>query len=99
MLQKKVEELTKQKSQLTHHVFMVAAENRQLWSRLTRLTRTNKNLGNQLIKISDTLKQHPASQSQDALTHSFKDVSTDRTKKELDGSGPMQSMESGGLTL
>ncbi|XP_071562158.1 protein spindle-F isoform X2 [Temnothorax nylanderi] len=44
-LQEKVEELTKQKSQLSHHVFMVAAENRQLWNRLTRLTKTNKSLG------------------------------------------------------
>ncbi|KAL0104802.1 hypothetical protein PUN28_016443 [Cardiocondyla obscurior] len=44
-LQEKVEELTKQKSQLSHHVFMVATENRQLWNRLTRLTKTNKSLG------------------------------------------------------
>ncbi|KAH0560573.1 protein spindle-F [Cotesia glomerata] len=61
-LQEKIEELTKQKSQLTHHVLMVAGENRQLWNRLTRLTRTNKSLGNKLIKISDTLKQNQASQ-------------------------------------
>ncbi|XP_029156874.1 protein spindle-F isoform X2 [Nylanderia fulva] len=44
-LQEKIEELTKQKLQLSDHMFMVAAENRQLWNRLTRLTKTNKSLG------------------------------------------------------
>lgn len=73
LLQEKIEELTKQKSQLTHHVFMVAAENRQLWSRLTRLTKTNKTLGSQLTKISDTLKQHPSTQPSDILSYSFSD--------------------------
>ena len=71
---------------------MVAAENRQLWSRLTRLMRTNKNLGNQLIKISDTLKQHPT-QNVDALTHSFKNVATD-LKNESNKAG-VQAAESG----
>ncbi|XP_043286531.1 protein spindle-F [Venturia canescens] len=79
-LQKKVEELSKQKSQLTHHVFMVAAENRQLWSRLTRLTRTNKKLDNQLTKTSDSIKQNANSQPLNALTHSFKDVGENPSK-------------------
>lgn len=52
---------------------MVAAENRQLWNRLTRLTRTNKSLGNKLIKISDTLKQNQASQPNNEVC-SIKDV-------------------------
>uniref|UniRef100_A0A0C9RXC0 Ccdc92 protein n=2 Tax=Fopius arisanus TaxID=64838 RepID=A0A0C9RXC0_9HYME len=73
-LQEKVEELTKQKSQLSHHILMVAAENRQLWNRLTRLTRTNKTLGSKLIKISDTLKQHPAGQALETSNSSIKDV-------------------------
>lgn len=80
-LQEKIEELTKQKSQLSHHVFMVAAENRQLWNRLTRLTKTNKSLGSQLTKISDTLKQHPTMQSSDIITYNFRDVS-DLDKQE-----------------
>lgn len=75
-MQEKIEELTKQKSQLTHHVFMVAAENRQLWNRLTRLTKTNKSLGSQLTKISDTLKQHPPTQSSEILSYSFCDISS-----------------------
>lgn len=53
---------------------MVAAENRQLWNRLTRLTKTNKSLGSQLTKISDTLKQHPATQSSDITSYNFCDV-------------------------
>lgn len=51
---------------------MVAAENRQLWNRLTRLTRTNKTLGSKLIKISDTLKQHPAGQALETSSYSIK---------------------------
>lgn len=54
---------------------MVAAENRQLWNRLTRLTKTNKSLGSQLTKISDTLKQHPATQPSDIISYNFRDVS------------------------
>lgn len=77
MIQEKVEELTKQKSQLNHHIFMVAAENRQLWNRLTRLTRANKTLGNQLTKISDTLKKHPTTEPTDILTYSFKQTCID----------------------
>ena len=53
---------------------MVAAENRQLWNRLTRLTKTNKSLGNHLTKISDTLKQHPATQPSDIISYNFRDV-------------------------
>ncbi|KYM97781.1 PREDICTED: protein spindle-F [Cyphomyrmex costatus] len=75
ILQEKIEELTKQKSQLSHHIFMVAAENRQLWNRLTRLTKTNKSLGSQLTKISDTLKQHPVTQPSDIISYKFRDVS------------------------
>ncbi|KAL6435397.1 hypothetical protein ACFW04_005407 [Cataglyphis niger] len=86
-LQEKIEELTKQKSQLSEHMFMVAAENRQLWNRLTRLTKTNKSLGSQLIKISDTLKQHPAMQPSDITSYNFRDVSnldkSDANKKYL----------------
>ncbi|KAH0952496.1 hypothetical protein HN011_001015 [Eciton burchellii] len=75
-LQGKIEELTKQKSQLSHHVFMVASENRQLWNRLTRLTKINKSLGSQLTKITDTLKQHPATQPSDITLYHFRDAST-----------------------
>jgi len=54
---------------------MVAAENRQLWNRLTRLTKTNKSLGSHLTKISDTLKQHSATQPSDIISYNFRDVS------------------------
>lgn len=55
MLRDKVKELTRQKVQLTEHIGMVAAENRQLWSRLSKLTKDNQSLGTSLDKIKDTL--------------------------------------------
>ncbi|XP_020279662.1 protein spindle-F isoform X3 [Pseudomyrmex gracilis] len=76
LLHEKVEELTKQKSQLTHRIIMVATENRQLWNRLTRLIKTNKSLGSQLTKISDTLKQHPPTQASDIMPYNFTDASS-----------------------
>nr|XP_031829441.1 protein spindle-F [Nomia melanderi] len=83
-LKVKVEELTKQKSQLTHQIFMVAEENRKLWNRLTKLTRTNKSLGSQLTKISDTLKQHSPAQPTDIVSYNFCDIS--QSTKSKDGS-------------
>ena len=41
ILREKVSELTRQKIQLTEHIGMVAKENRQLWSRLSKLTKDN----------------------------------------------------------
>lgn len=70
-LQEKVEDLKKQKSQLTHHVFMVAAENRHLWNRLIRLSKANKSLGMHFTKISDALKQHTPTQPFDIMSYSF----------------------------
>ncbi|XP_069681325.1 protein spindle-F isoform X2 [Periplaneta americana] len=62
-LEEKVAQLTRQKSQLTHHLFMVATENRQLWNRLSLLTQANHNLGSHLSKISSTLSRHNSSGS------------------------------------
>lgn len=55
MLRDKVGELTRQKFQLTEHISMVASENRQLWSRLSKLTKDNQTLGISLNKIKDTM--------------------------------------------
>ncbi|XP_055679067.1 protein spindle-F [Lutzomyia longipalpis] len=41
-LQAKVADLLRQKAQLTNHIAMVATENRQLWSRLSRLTKDSR---------------------------------------------------------
>ncbi|XP_012283258.1 protein spindle-F [Orussus abietinus] len=105
-LRDKIEDLTKQKSQLTHHIFMVAAENRQLWNRLTRLTRTNKNLGNQLTKISDTLKQHTSVQSCDVTSYNVKDVTNlvkneqgDKSSQVVNHGNQEQSLEEISLKL
>lgn len=43
-MREKVNELTRQKMQLSEHIAMVAAENRQLWSRLSKLTKENETL-------------------------------------------------------
>jgi regulator of replication initiation timing len=62
-LEEKVTTLTRQKTQLTHHLFMVATENRQLWNRLSHLTQANQNLGSHLSKISSTLSRHHSTNS------------------------------------
>jgi hypothetical protein len=53
---------------------MVSSENRQLWKRLTRMTRTIKPLDNQSTKISETLKQFSSIELPSALTYSFKEI-------------------------
>lgn len=37
-LNEEIEMLSQQKTQLTHHIFMVATENKQLWTKLSMLT-------------------------------------------------------------
>ncbi|XP_049870462.1 protein spindle-F [Pectinophora gossypiella] len=41
-LQQKIAELTKQKSQLMHHVFMVSCENKNLWTKISKLKGPDK---------------------------------------------------------
>ncbi|KAJ8870676.1 hypothetical protein PR048_029700 [Dryococelus australis] len=53
--EEKIARLSRQNSQLRHHLFLVASENRQLWCRLSSLTEANESLGNQLSKISLSL--------------------------------------------
>ncbi|CAG9559674.1 unnamed protein product [Danaus chrysippus] len=43
VLQQKIAELNKQKSQLLHHVFMVSCENKNLWSKLSLLKNPERN--------------------------------------------------------
>uniref|UniRef100_A0A1B6MBL2 UBZ1-type domain-containing protein n=1 Tax=Graphocephala atropunctata TaxID=36148 RepID=A0A1B6MBL2_9HEMI len=62
-LQEHIAQLTRQKSQLTHHIYMVATENKQLWTRLSKLTEVNFSLGSHLTKISDTLSKHSLGES------------------------------------
>ncbi|XP_046398197.1 protein spindle-F [Ischnura elegans] len=57
-LKEQVTQLTSQKSQLSHQIIMVVTENKQLWNRLSHMTKVNKSLGGHLSKISDTLNQH-----------------------------------------
>lgn len=57
LLRQQVGELTRQKFQLTEHIGMVALENRQLWLRLSKLTKDNASLGMSLNKIKTTLTE------------------------------------------
>ncbi|XP_067014642.2 paramyosin [Anabrus simplex] len=93
-LQQQVTQLSRQKSQLTHHIFMVTNENKQLWNRLSRLTQANQSLGSHLTKISDTLNQHPAgycgllkSVTSPSLGSSESEqiISKDRSSSEVNG--------------
>lgn len=65
MLREQVAELTRQKYHLSEHIGMVALENRQLWLRLSKLTRDNhtlnESLGVSLNKIKTTLTEGAAS--------------------------------------
>lgn len=61
-LKRQITELTLQKLHLKENVRIVSAENKQLWSRLSELTETNKSLSLQLTKINDTLTQHNSKQ-------------------------------------
>lgn len=44
ILRDKVADLSRQKVQLTEHIAMVATENRQLWSRLSKLTKDSQSI-------------------------------------------------------
>lgn len=50
--------LKEHNTQLKNNVQMVASENRQLWTRLSKLMQVNKTLGNKINKLNDSLMQH-----------------------------------------
>lgn len=54
VLREKVSELSRQKIQLMDHISMVAAENRQLWSRLSKLTKDNQTVEVDSGKLKDS---------------------------------------------
>lgn len=57
-LRQHVAEVSEQKSQLQNTVEMVTNENKELWRKLLKLMKANRNLGFQLHQISDTLTNH-----------------------------------------
>lgn len=63
-LQEQIAQLSRQKSQLTHHIFMVASENKHLWTRLSLLTEANESLGTRLNRISNALSNHTSKTEQ-----------------------------------
>ncbi|XP_058834795.1 protein spindle-F [Topomyia yanbarensis] len=54
VLREKVSELSRQKVQLMDHISMVAAENRQLWGRLSKLTKDAQTLGESVGRMKDS---------------------------------------------
>jgi predicted nuclease with TOPRIM domain len=57
-LHEQIAQLSRTKSQLTHHIYMVATENKYLWTKLSILTEANESLGTRLNKISTALNSH-----------------------------------------
>ncbi|KAG8266054.1 hypothetical protein J6590_080201 [Homalodisca vitripennis] len=63
VLQEHIAKLSGQISQLTHHIYMVETENKQLWTRLSKLIEGNDSLGSHLTKISNTSNKHSVGES------------------------------------
>lgn len=57
-LKRRILEVTEQKTKLEDNFRLVANENKQLWSRLSKLLQVNKTLGSHLTKINESLNQH-----------------------------------------
>lgn len=82
VLREKIGELTRQKLQLTDHIAMVASENRQLWSRLSKLTKDsqiNKIKEQTLIRSKTFTQNNP---NPKLLRHKLN--STDSSTDEVD---------------
>lgn len=54
VLQKELEELNRQKSLLSHHIYMVSMENKNLWERLSKVTEENSIKDNTLLALADS---------------------------------------------
>lgn len=79
-LLEKIGELTRQKMQLTDHIAMVASENRQLWSRLSKLTKDsqiNKIKEQTLIRSKTFTQNNPNPKLLRHKLNSTTDSSTD----------------------
>nr|CAI5826395.1 unnamed protein product [Callosobruchus analis] len=61
-LKEQITHLSEHRDQLQDKIRMVTAENQDLWSKLGKLINVNKNLGEQLKKINDTVTQHTTPQ-------------------------------------
>lgn len=96
MLREQVAELTRQKYQLSEHIGMVALENRQLWLRLSKLTRDNQSLGVSLNKIKTTLTEGAAGHQNLIRSKTFTQNSPNpilRQKLMQDGNTPDNAKE------
>lgn len=67
LLRIKVNELTRQKTQLNEHISMIATENRQLWQRLTNLTKDGQNVEDMQAMIKDMTNSTTTSTHQNLI--------------------------------
>lgn len=65
-LNENIAQLTKEKSQLAHHVFMVACENKKLWSRLVTFSKSNNQYENSENQIKKTTLKNDISPTKDS---------------------------------
>lgn len=87
VLREKIGELTRQKMQLTDHIAMVASENRQLWSRLSKLTKDsqiNKIKEQTLIRSKTFTQNNPNPKLLRHKLNSTTDSSTDEVDFDKD---------------
>ncbi|KAK9503911.1 hypothetical protein O3M35_010373 [Rhynocoris fuscipes] len=54
-LEKKIDELSRQKSQLSHHIFMLATENKNHWDSISKLNEEKKILLDQIRELNSKL--------------------------------------------
>lgn len=66
VLNETIVQLTKEKSQLAHHVFMVACENKKLWSRLATSSKSNSQSENSESAIKKTALKNDLSPTKDS---------------------------------
>lgn len=78
-LQDHVDELSRQKSQLSQHITMIASENRQLWSRLSKLTKDNQEMKNSLLSPSSTAKQSTTNNNCNNTTNTHQNLIRSKT--------------------
>ncbi|XP_046681790.1 protein spindle-F-like [Homalodisca vitripennis] len=96
VLQEHIAKLSGQISHLTHHIYMVETENKQLWTRLSKLIEGNDSLGSHLTKISNTSNKHSVGES----SKQKESVNTvDSCEKEVDNDEKDGSLEEFSLKI
>ncbi|XP_073971629.1 uncharacterized protein [Rhodnius prolixus] len=106
ILEKKIDELSRQKSQLSHHIFMLANENKDLWSNISKLTEEKQILVKQLRdlidktdgeqkleKLPDSLQQQDNTQAPLEVASCSEDPVKEASTSDEDNKDSLQSLE------